>query len=177
MRKTVGIVLCVLLLAACRQHRVDTLRKTMTDSTNGVVQRKEVNGFTMQLMYMPQYWHRMEKERRPGFEQDSDEMDFRLRVLLPAGSGKVNNEALQYGLDTVFRLVVANDTLGPLYAQQVQDGGIHGLQYLLAFERRPLQNGQQATLVFNDRLFSNTRVQFHFNTSAFQKIDSLSARL
>lgn len=177
MKKLVSVPLLFLLCAACRPGANRLIKAMMADEQSSIVQHKIINGVSVQMMYMPLYWHKMELQSAPGQEADTSEMDFRLTVRLPNGHAAVADPVLSYGIDSLFALVLDADTIMPVYTHKISNGNLGGDLYLLGFERMPLTNVAQAELVFNDRLFTNNRIMFPLDIQQIAKIDSLSTRL
>jgi hypothetical protein len=141
-------------------------------STNPAVQEKEFGNTRIRLTYMPPCIQVAEN-----MTADSTEVVFKLNVFSPQlkeVKDKKTQQALSYGIDTLFVLTTGQDSLAPLLAQRIANGNLRGAEYLLVFDRMALRNNQQVDLVFRDWLFTNVRMIFSVDIS---KIDSISCGL
>lgn len=167
----------VLMMAACTSGNKNSLKAAMKDPKNGLVQEKRIGGTVVKLTYLPECWERMNGRMQ---EADHDEMCFKINVFPVNEEGekkKQDDKRASFGLDTVFQLVLNHDTLKPLQADRVANGNARGIEYLVIFERKPLEAVQQAVVIYKDWLFTSTRLVFPMQKKYIQLTDSLSCRL
>lgn len=144
----------LLLLFACKPGKKETL----------IVER-EVNGYHMRLQYMPAQ-----------VAADTDRMYFRLNINGNQLKAPADNR-FSYGLDSLFQIVQALDTLHPVDVTRIANGNIHGIEYLLLFDKPAFYPGISYRIVFKDWLFTNQLISFPFVGSKIPHIDSLSLKI
>ncbi len=79
-----------------------------------------------------------------------------------------------YRLGADLKLVIANDTIPCTFYHHIQTGGVYKhLLLFTAFEARTLKDGEQATLLFQDKIFSASLLTFQFEGSKINQIPNL----
>ena len=165
MKRTLIHTVLVLCCCACTQRKVDRLQQALHNPA--IEQEKQLLGTKMILSYMP-----------PKAIQDTTELMFRLRIFPDnRAAGRVHDNAASFGTDSLFRLVVAGDSIAPLYSQRIANGNISGMEYLVAFDRQKASHAGSARFVFSDWLFTSNRIDFPYIMKYIQKVDALSCSL
>lgn len=163
MKGSILISALVLLLAACGNDAERRATEMYVSADTKLVQLKKINGFNIQLQYLPQ-----------GIQQE--EWRFKLTVQEPGETNQRESKALSYGLDTLFSLVQGRDTIPALHAMREANGNIGGMTYILVFPQVS-DAGGDLRLHFSDWLFTQRYMEFPLSVSSIKKLDSLSARL
>jgi len=156
----------MLLVCACGANKKKVMQSV---KDNDLLQEKTVNDYVFRLQYMP-----------PGeISEDTALSYFRLNISNNAGvpqkgSGDMN---FSYGLDTLFAVVNASDTIVPVDINRIANGTIDGTEYMLVFDKQALCSQEQCKLLFKDWLFTHQLISFPISGKAIAHIDSLSLKI
>ncbi|RFS22050.1 hypothetical protein DVR12_15525 [Chitinophaga silvatica] len=161
------------ILMACHENRNVALKEVMQQSEAGLSQEKHIGNNVVNMTYLPTCW---EKVNDRNAETNDKEMCFKVNVT-KVSKEQMNQQAVSYGVDTLFQLILNRDTLIPISAERIANGSLNSVEYLVIFERRPLAPVQQAAFIFKDWLFTSTRLLFPLDKKFLQKSDSLSCGL
>lgn len=157
----------VLVLGACGAGKKEIMQSV---KDNDLLQEKTINDHTFRLQYMPP---------QPADIDDTVLAYFRLNVKNITGVPMKETEGLNYsyGLDTLFMLVHAGDTIPPVDVNRIANGTMNGVEYMLVFNRQSLYATDSCKLFFKDWLFTNQLIAFPLKKSAIAHIDSLSLKI
>lgn len=160
------------LLAGCENGARKEIRTVMTDVAYNLQQERTVADFDIRLTYLPMHWKKI-----TGVENASaaSQMTFRLRVKdripgrKPAAATSIHQD--------VFALVSGGDTLRPLLAERIADGGFNGSEFMVIFPRPVTMADTVLQFLFRDELFTNNKMWFPLYVHKINMIDSISSRL
>lgn len=157
----------LLLICACGASRKEIMQ-SVKDSN--LLQEKTVNDYVFKLQYMPS---------EPGEGEDTSLVYFRLNVLNSAGvpMKATSDPGYSYGLDTLFSLISATDTIDPVDIIRIANGTVNGMEYMLVFDREKVYTRPDCKLLFRDWLFTHQFISFPIKGSAIANIDSLSLKI
>lgn len=157
----------VLLVCACGASKKEIMQSV---KDNNLLQEKTVNDYVFKLQYMPS---------EQGTGEDTALVYFRLNISNSAGTPMKSTNAADYsyGLDTLFSLVNAADTISPVDITRIANGTINGVEYMLVFDRAKVYTQPDCKLLFKDWLFTHQFISFPIKGSAIAHIDSLSLKI
>jgi hypothetical protein len=159
---------CIIVLVyACGASKKDVMQ-SMKD--NDLFQEKTVNDYVFRLQYIPPV---------RGAGEDTSLVYFRLNVSSNTGVQMKGTSGLSYsyGLDTLFSLVNATDTISAVDITRVANGTVNGVEYMLVFDRAKVYAQPDCKLLFRDWLFTHQFISFPLKGSAIAHIDSLSLKI
>ncbi|NLR78310.1 hypothetical protein [Chitinophaga eiseniae] len=166
-------MICGILFSCNHQEKV---AKTLyNDQNKSLIQEQRAGDITMQTTYLPIQWERALGRNNP---DAANELSFRLHIVLPKTSGYTPKTGMaMINADTLFGLIVGTDTLLPLMAQQISNGNPAASEYLVTFKRALPERGSVMRLVFKDWIYTSHRMEFPFEVTRIENIDSISNRL
>lgn len=170
--KIQGHIIGVLLLLGCGYTTRKDISTAMMNPTNNLVQEKEVADFNIRLTYLPVHWKKLMDREDPAAAR---EMTFRVRVTDRMPGRKL--AAITAKGDSMFALISGNDTLQPLMAERIADGGFNGAEFMVIFPRQAIADDTLLQFLFCDQLFTNNKMRFPLNVNQINIIDSISSRL
>jgi hypothetical protein len=137
MKNKVIVTALLLLCMACRNSK-----KTL------LVREKSVNGFDLQLQYLP--------------SEDKEVLRFRLNVRNADGATMKHTDDVRfnYGLDSLFAFVNMADTIHPVDVIRVANGNLNGVEFMLLFSRPDNYSGADGQVIFKDWLFTSQLMAF-----------------
>ncbi|SFM67544.1 hypothetical protein SAMN05428949_0396 [Chitinophaga sp. YR627] len=157
---------CIVLLCACGASKKEVMQSV---KDNNLLQEKVVSDYVFRLQYMPQ-------EEKGA---DTSLLYFRLNVSNNNGTPLkgTNDLSFSYGLDTLFSIVNATDTISPLDINRIANGTINGAEYMLVFDKQRLYALPEFKVLFRDWLFTHQYISFPVSGEAIAHIDSLSLNI
>lgn len=166
-------VMCGILFSCNHQEKV---AKTLYNNQNkSLIQEQRAGDVTMQTTYLPVQWERALGRNNP---DAASEISFRLNIQLPKTADyKQRTGVAIINVDTLFGLIAGKDTLLPLMAQQISNGNPAEPEYLVTFKRVLPEGGSVMRLVFKDWIYTSHRMEFPFDVTRIENIDSISNRL
>lgn len=162
---------------ACNNNR-EQIRHLMQDAKSGLVQDKQVGDTKVRLTYLPLGWEKLANQQTTA--ENANEMAFRVNIFHTRNAGGndfPNEKRASDGIDTLFQLVLNEDTLAPVSAGRITNGDLSGITYLVIFKRERMLPMPPAAVIFKDGLFTNTRLVFPLEKKYMLMADSLSRRL
>lgn len=174
-KRSLILMICCSVIA-CKQKAKPLLNEEMK---KGAVQEKAVNNIAVAVAYLPSCRQRVADIQQSG-AANSEEITFRVNV-----HSRDNNRPLRvsekdnysYGIDSLFSLVINNDTIPALYAHKVANGNLGGVEYLVGFSKDQVERTSSLALLFKDWLFTSTLLRFNYNRNLLDKVDSLSCSI
>jgi len=174
-KRSLILMICCSVIA-CKRNVKPLLDSEMR---KGAIQEKEVNNVAVAVAYMPSC-HQYIADTQQSGTTDNEEMTFRVKVHSRDNSKPLRvtgKESYSYGIDSLFSLVINNDTIPALYAHKVANGNLGGVEYLVGFNREQVDRAPSLALLFKDWLFTSTLLRFNYNRSLLDKVDSLSCSI
>ncbi|TWF40526.1 hypothetical protein FHW36_104208 [Chitinophaga polysaccharea] len=161
-------------LFSCNQR--EKVAKTLYSNQNkSLIQELHAGDVSMSTTYLPVQWERALGRNNP---DAASEISFRLNIQLPKTADyKQRTGVAIMNVDTLFGLITGSDTLLPLMAQQIANGNPVAPEYLVTFKRALPERGAVMRLVFKDWIYTSHRMEFPFEVTRIENIDSISNRL
>lgn len=158
--------LLLLALCACGTNKKELMRSV---KENELLLEKTVNDYTFRLQYMPPVQ----------VTEDTSLSYFRFHVSNNSGVSlkAVDDIHISYGLDTLFTVVNATDTIHPVDINRIANGNIGGAEYMLVFDKQGLHSLRECKLLFKDWLFTHQMISFPLSGKAIVHVDSLSLKI
>lgn len=170
--KIQGHIIWMLLLLGCGYGTRKDISTVMMDPANNLVQEKKVADFNIRLTYLPMHWKKLTSTESAAA---AGEMTFRLRVTDRIPGRKPAPVAEMQ--DSMFALIRGKDTLKPLMAERIADGGFNGAEFMVIFPRQAITGDSLLQFLFSDQLFTHHILRFPLNIHQINTIDSISSRL
>ena len=176
MKITGFLVVAASLLIGCNQNCTDKIAALYKANRNALENKREVNKFNLCLSYVPSSVLRREeaKEVQPAQPAATDTgfYYFKLQVTAPEENnlGSGNTAALYYGIDTLFATGEIEPYANPVLIEPVIKGSKKAFEYLLVFDKKEFTG----TIVFHDRLFTNTKQVFVFDRKKIDEIETIA---
>ncbi|NII25342.1 hypothetical protein HB364_09635 [Pseudoflavitalea sp. X16] len=171
MKLIVAAIVSTVFLIACKDDSRKQAVQYFQAHQKALMAQQQVNNFSLQLAYMPATVLPGDKET----SLDSGYYHFRLQVQCPSGNGSLSGDktSLYYGLDSLFVGEGSDQKIYPVSVQPVITGSHTHFEYLLVFAKKDWKPGTTLEIIFNDRLFTNTRMSFVFDRTKINEIELL----
>jgi hypothetical protein len=159
--------LSLFLVFACGASKKEVMQSV---KDKNLLQEKTINDYVFRLQYMPP---------ETAASADTALVYFRLNVTNSSGAPMKGTSDLgfSYGLDTLFSIVNAGDTISPVDISRIANGTVTGAEYMLVFDKQKIYSQQECKLLFRDWLFTQQFIAFPLSGSAIAHIDSLSLKI
>lgn len=174
------VVAAVSVLTGCSQNCTEKIADKYKANRAALENEKEVNRFNLRLSYVPSavLTRNDAKEVQPAqpAAKDTGFYYFKLQVTAPEENnpGSGNTAALYYGIDTLFATGEIQPYAHPVLIEPVITGNKKAFEYLLVFDKKDFAGKKQATIVFHDRLFTNTKQVFVFDRKKIDEIETIA---
>ena len=172
MKQLAAICILLLIFSACKTSEQEKVMSQYRSGRENFVQHKQVHDFSIDLSYLPSSF----LAASSGSKEDLSQFYyFRVTVeyLKKVSVSSQDKSALYYGLDSVFTAGENQGSILPVLVQPIVNGSKYGQEYLLVFERSAFGMSKDLKIVFNDRLFTNTRLSFVFNRNKIEELESI----
>lgn len=151
------------------------MKAIYSNGNKSLIQNRNMNGIDLSATYLPIHWERLLGRSNGDADQ---QMSFKVIVVPPKSPGESQKNIMPVtDVDTLFALIVQQDTIAPLFAQQIANGNPSSVEYLVTFKRQGFDKVTALQLVFKDWLYTHSRMAFPFEVNQIKNIDSLSSRL
>ena len=177
MKITGFLVVATFLLIGCNQNCTDKIAGLYKANRTALENEREVNKFNLRLSYVPSaVLTRNDAKDTLPTQRDTGYYYFKLQVVCPDDNnpGSGNTAALYYGIDTLFATGEVQPYANPILIEPVINGNKKAFEYLLVFDKKDFEGKRQATIVFHDRLFTNTKQVFVFDRKKIDEIETIA---
>jgi hypothetical protein len=176
MKVTGNFFVALLFIISCRASCKEKIAHLYTSQHDVFAVEKKVNKFSLQMSYMPvSLLRRPDLEDKKTIVQDTAHYYFKLEVVCPENTAPAmtNTVGLLYQLDSLFTTGGEQPYANPVSVKPgVKDGG-KTCEYLLVFDKKDFNASRQLTIVFFDRIFTNTKQVFAFDRTKIDELETL----
>jgi hypothetical protein len=171
------VVAAVSVLTGCSQNCTEKIADLYKANRSALENERQINKFNLRFSYVPStVLHRNDTKDTLPAQKDTGYYYFKLQVTCPPENnpGSGNTAALYYGIDTLFATGEMQPYANPVLIEPVITGSKKAFEYLLVFEKEDFAGKKQATIVFHDRLFTNTKQVFVFDRKKIDEIETIA---
>jgi hypothetical protein len=171
------VLAAVSVLTGCSQNCTEKIAEKYKANRAALENEREVNKFNLRLSYVPSaVLTRSDVKDTLPAAKDTGFYYFKLQVACPEENnpGSGNTAALYYGIDTLFATGEIQPYANPVLIEPVITGNKKAFEYLLVFDKKDFGGNKQASIVFHDRLFTNTKQVFVFDRKKIDEIETIA---
>ena len=175
-------VLIIFLVTGCKAKTSESgYVDYINDPDNKIMQQIKIGEVKASMKWMPAEY-RWLMNKRMGREADTAVQDglyyFDAKFEKTTGEKPAKDKLLYLDFDMQkdFVLLMGKDSIMPGICQKIENGVSGSYEYMLAFETGKKENGNDFTVIYNDKIFGIGTIAFVYNQDDLKKIPKLKVK-
>ncbi len=176
-------LIAILLIAGCKTKMSESIYVDyINDPKNKIMQKIKIGEVQASMKWIPDDYYRLASKRsnpEVGSEKQNDLYFFDAKFEKTTGEKPVKEKLLylDFDMQNDFVLLLGKDSVAPAICQKIENGISGSYEYMLAFEKPPVQEEKDGfTVIYNDKIFGIGTIAFVYNKDDIKKIPKLKAK-